>query len=68
MIFGKTIEEKQEDSEKKEELLSKYKEWFAWYSIQIQDHRWVWLQRVEIQWFQSVNGVQWYKIYRLKND
>jgi hypothetical protein len=41
----------------------KWTGWFAWYPVQLNDCSWVWLERVECSWQDSLFGTVW--SYRL---
>ena len=60
MILGKTYLDKRN--------IKKYKNdvWFAWYPIQLEDGRWIWLQKVKRFLTSSISGrMLWYKYYLL---
>jgi len=48
MIFGKTTEQMEAEVQEYLRELQKGYIWFAWYPVQLDNGRWIWLEKVRV--------------------
>ncbi len=56
MIFGKSYDEIDQTEQLKLQSMKNGKIWFAWYPVRENNGKWVWLQKVKVEWLIYKDG------------